>query len=290
MGDGSRTRRLTPVEVTGLSNVKAIAAGNSFSAALKNDGSVWEWGVVLPFDTPRGMPRVVPVQTTGLSDVVSLYGGEVSFGLIAIHADGQSWSRWITGTPPVRQVAEGALAGASAGYGLTLLQRVDGSVLSYGFSGNGFGSLGDGTTNYRDVRGPVVDIGNIVDVAAGTWHGSCAGYLRASLELDTSGQLGRGRILEQLVPAVVPGLPRLVQVSAATAHNLAIDELGSIWSWGSNGYGQLGDASYSDRAAAVKLTALSDVTSVLVGTYFSLAVQRDGSVWFWGGNLPGVAT
>ncbi|OYT91120.1 MAG: RCC1 repeat-containing protein [Burkholderiales bacterium PBB3] len=292
LGDGSRAQRLTPVEVTGLSGVKAIVAGNSFSAALKHDGTVWEWGVSLPFDTPRGVPRVVPVQTVGLSDVVSIYGGEVSFGLVAIHTDGQSWSRWITGTAPIRQSSVGALAGASAGYGVTLLRRTDGSVLSYGFSGNGFGSLGDGTTTYRDVPGPVVDISNIVDVTAGTWHGlalDASGRVWA-WGLDTSGQLGRGRILGQSVPAVVQGLPPVVQVSAGTAHNLAIDESGAVWAWGSNGYGQLGDGSYADRAAAVKLTALSEVIGVAAGSNFSLAVQRDGSVWYWGGTLPGVST
>ena len=291
LGDGSLARRLTPVEVAGLQDVRAIVAGNAFSAALKHDGTVWEWGVSLPFNTPRGAARLVPAQTLGLADVSSIYAGEVSFGLVAVHADGQSWSRWITGTPPVRQSPVGALVGASAGYGLTLLLRADGSVLSYGFSGNGFGSLGDGTTTYRDVPGPVVDIGSIVAVAAGTWHGLAldASGRVWSWGLDTSGQLGRGRILGQSVPAAVPGLPPVVKVSAGSAHNLAIDESGAVWAWGSNGYGQLGDGTYSDRAAAVKLTALSEASTVVAGAYYSLAVLRDGSVWFWGSALPGVS-
>ncbi|OYU44503.1 MAG: RCC1 repeat-containing protein, partial [Burkholderiales bacterium PBB4] len=218
LGDGSRVQRLVPTEVPGLSNVKMLVAGHSFSAALKHDGTVWEWGVRQPFDTPRGTARELPQQTPGLTDVVSLAGGEVSFGLVALHADGQTWSRWITGSAPQRQTPVGSLAGVSAGYGVTLLLRSDATVLSYGFSGNGFGSLGDGTTTYRDLPGPVVDIGNIVGVASGTWHGlalDAAGRVW-SWGLDTSGQLGRGRVLGQSVPAKIADLSKVVQVSAGT--------------------------------------------------------------------------
>jgi alpha-tubulin suppressor-like RCC1 family protein len=292
LGDTSRTQRLTPIEVAGLTNVKSIAAGNEFSAALKHDGSVWEWGVMSPFDPPRGAARTVPVQTPGLTGVVALAGGEASYGLVALHADGQTWWRWVSGASPARQAPAGSLVGVSTAYGLTQLLQADGTVLSYGFSGNGFGTLGDGTTTYRDVPGPVLDLRSIIGVASGTWHGLAldAGGRVWSWGLDTSGQLGRGRILGQSVPAAVAGLSNTVQVSAGTSHNLAVDTSGAVWAWGSNGYGQLGDGTYADSAAAIRLTAISDVTSVVAGSYYSLAVQRDGSVWYWGATLPGVST
>jgi alpha-tubulin suppressor-like RCC1 family protein len=292
LGDASRTQRLTPVEVRGLSNVKAITAGNEFSAALTHDGTVWEWGVMSPFNTPRGAPRTVPVQTPGLTGVVALDGGEASYGLVALHADGQTWWRWISGTAPERQEPVGTLVGVSTAYGLTQLLQADGTVWSYGFSGNGFGTLGDGTTTYRDVPGPVLDLRSIINIASGTWHGLAldAGGRVWSWGLDTSGQLGRGRILGQSVPAAVAGLSNIVQVSAGTSHNLAVDTSGAVWAWGSNGYGQLGDGTYADSAAAMRLTAIADVTSVVAGSYYSLALQHDGSVWYWGSTLPGVST
>ena len=292
LGDASRTQRLTPVEVRGLSNVKAITAGNEFSAALTHDGTVWEWGVMSPFNTPRGAPRTVPVQTPGLTGVVALDGGEASYGLVALNADGQTWWRWISGTAPERQEQVGTLVGVSTAYGLTQLLQADGTVWSYGFSGNGFGTLGDGTTTYRDVPGPVLDLRSIINIASGTWHGLAldAGGRVWSWGLDTSGQLGRGRILGQSVPAAVAGLSNIVQVSAGTSHNLAVDTSGAVWAWGSNGYGQLGDGTYADSAAAIRLTAIADVTSVVAGSYYSLALQHDGSVWYWGSTLPGVST
>ncbi len=44
LGDGSSTDRQTPVQAQGLSGVLAVAAGDSFSLALKSDGTVWVWG------------------------------------------------------------------------------------------------------------------------------------------------------------------------------------------------------------------------------------------------------
>ena len=246
----------------------------------------------LPYNTPRGTPRLQPVQTPGLSGVAAIDAGEGNFGLVALQVDGQTWWRWVPGEAPQRQTVAGSLAGVSAGYGLTLLLQTDARVLSYGFSGNGFGNLGDGTTTYRDLPAPVVDLPTTVTVASGTWHGLALDSVGRvwSWGLDSSGQLGRGRILGQSVPASVPGLSQIVRVSAGTSHNLAIDRAGSVWAWGSNGYGQLGDGTYADNPNAIRLTALADAIEVVAGAYYSLALLRDGSVWFWGGIPPGVTT
>lgn len=44
LGTGDNTTRSVPEQVYGLTGVKAIAAGDSFSIALKEDGTVWSWG------------------------------------------------------------------------------------------------------------------------------------------------------------------------------------------------------------------------------------------------------
>lgn len=176
----------------------------------------------------------------------------------------------------------------ASGYGQTLLLKTDGKVLSFGDNGNPFGNLGDGTTEYRDTPGPVVDISGIVQIAAGSWHGlalDATGNVW-SWGLDSSGQLGRGRFLSSAVPAVVVGLKAVVQVSAGYSHSLALDGEGTVWAWGSNGYAELGDGSYRDSGTPVRLTTISDVQAVAAGPYYSLALKRDGAVWGWGSTFP----
>jgi alpha-tubulin suppressor-like RCC1 family protein len=59
---------------------------------------------------------------------------------------------------------------------------------------------------------------------------------------------------------------------------------GTVWAWGSNGRGELGDGTMTDRSTRVQVSGLSDVAQVAVGFTFSLAVRRDGTVWAWGAN------
>jgi alpha-tubulin suppressor-like RCC1 family protein len=289
LGDGSTVDRLRPVQVSAINGVTAIAAGNDFSAVRKADGSVWEWGITAPYATPHGPPRTTPVPTPGLTGIAAIAGTVNSFGLVAIHGDGASWWRWTTASAPEAQPSVGPLKAVAAGYGQGFLLQTNGQVLGFG-GGNGFGSLGDGTTVYRDAPGPVIGISNVVQLASGTWHGmalDAAGNVW-TWGLDTSGQLGRARVLSRALAAVVAGLPRMAQVSAGLDHRLGVDQDGAVWAWGSNGYGELGDASYRDTGTPIKLSSISGVQAVAAAGYYSLALKRDGTVWGWGSTLPGV--
>jgi len=61
----------------------------------------------------------------------------------------------------------------------------------------------------------------------------------------------------------------------------------SVWAWGWNGAGQLGDGTTSDRPRPVKVPNLSDVVGVSAGGYHTLALKGDGTVWAWGWNGVG---
>jgi len=282
LGNGSTTLQSAPVRVQGLSGVTSISAGNWFSAALKSDGTVWEWGVRDAYSTPHGTPRVVPERSAGISSAVAIAASLNSFWLIALHADQQTWWNWQTGTPPVLKEPAGAIKSVSYAYGQFLFLKPDGLVLAGG--GGGFGSLGDGTTNYRDAPGPVSNISKIDKVAAGTWHGlalDTSGKVW-SWGLDTSGQLGSARILGRAVPAVVAGLSDIVGLDAGALHTHAVDREGKVWVWGDNGYGQFGNNSYLSSSTPLRLDTIAEVQSVASGAWFTLALQRDGTLWQWG--------
>jgi uncharacterized delta-60 repeat protein len=62
---------------------------------------------------------------------------------------------------------------------------------------------------------------------------------------------------------------------------------GTVWAWGWNGVGQLGDGTTTDRHAPVQVRGLSGVVSVSAGPWNTLAVRGDGTVWAWGWNGVG---
>ena len=68
-------------------------------------------------------------------------------------------------------------------------------------------------------------------------------------------------------------------------HSAAIKTDGSLWLWGNNGFGKLGDGSIEDRMEPVKI--MDDVQSVSLGLDHSSAIKEDGSLWLWGDNFAG---
>ncbi|MDR1532338.1 MAG: hypothetical protein LBS62_09180 [Clostridiales bacterium] len=73
--------------------------------------------------------------------------------------------------------------------------------------------------------------------------------------------------------------------SPAGSHTLVIKSDGSLWAWGNNRAGQLGDGTEENRLTPVKI--MDDVTAVSAFDAHNLAVKSDGSLWAWGGNWAG---
>ena len=72
-------------------------------------------------------------------------------------------------------------------------------------------------------------------------------------------------------------------VFAGSVQSLAIKADGSLWTWGGNFAGQLGDD--TDRHTPGKI--MDNVTCIAAGYYHSMAIKADGSLWTWGGNSSG---
>lgn len=97
------------------------------------------------------------------------------------------------------------------------------------------------------------------------------------------------------VPVQVPTLSGIVAIKAGADHSLALKNDGTLWAWGYNYNGQLGNNSTVTPPTPVKVSGLTNVVSFAAGQYsyaagYNIAEKSDGSVWTWGSNSTGNGT
>ena len=176
----------------------------------------------------------------------------------------------------------------SGGGGHTLAIKADGTVWAWGY--NISGQLGDGSNTDITTPVQVVHLTNAVSVAAGVYHGLALkddgtvwawGYNNyGQLGVDTGGSISA-------TPVQVVGLTNAIAVAAGSDHCLAVKADGTVWAWGRNNWGQLGDGTRADSFTPLRVSALTNAVSVAASSNHSLAVKDDGTVWAWGFNAQG---
>ena len=106
---------------------------------------------------------------------------------------------------------------------------------------------------------------------------------------NESGQLGNG--IQDGQPSTVPvrasGLMDVRAVAAGRKHSAALKNDGTVWTWGENSSGQLGDGTNTNSSQPVKTNGLSNITAISAGNNHTVALGGDKTVWTWGNNDNG---
>jgi len=274
VGNGTTTQSLSPVAVTGPTSVVGIAAGATHGMAVTSGGAVWAWGA-------NG-------------------SGELGDGTTTQHLSAVQ----LTTISGVTQVA--------AGSQFTVALKSDGTVWSWGR--NVVGQLGDGSTTQRH---------SPVQVCATTGTYPCTAFLTGITAItagndfaeavgaggavyawghDTTSQLGNGNdpANYEAIPVQVCSstgtypctsfLTGITAVSAGDGHSLALTSTGTVWGWGTAGYGQLGSGPCNGCSSSnipIQVNGVSGATAVSAGYHYSLALVASGVVDGWGENADG---
>ncbi len=250
LGDGTNTNRNTPIQVSEINNVIAIATGHRYTIALRSDGTVWTWGLNNYGQLGDGTytNRKSPVQVSNLSDAIAIAGG------------GEH----------------------------TIALKSDGTIRAWG--SNGSGELGDGTTVESFTPVQVNGISDVTKIAGGGESYTMALKSDGTVwawGYNGHGQLGDGTTDRRITPVQVSEISDVTAIDCGYGQSLALNSDGTVWAWGENDYGQLGDGTTTNRTTPVLVSGISSVIAVSASKYHSIALKSDGSVWAWGGNWGG---
>ncbi len=90
-----------------------------------------------------------------------------------------------------------------------------------------------------------------------------------------------------LTPIQVGGDKNWVKVAGGTYHVVGIRSNGTLWGWGRNHYGQLGDGTTINKQTPVQIGIATNWIHVAAGANFSIGIKSDGTLWAWGDNTFG---
>jgi len=246
-----------------LTNVSMIASGNNFNLALIGSGTnaseVYGWG-------KNDLYQLGLLDTTSRAEAAPVKAdtsGTIFTGAIAI----------------------------AAGQNHSMALKSDGTVWVWG--DNSYAQFLSTGGNPKQHPGQKSGLSSIVSIASGNNH--CMA-IDSSGKLYTwganaSGQLGNGTTATKSDGPYTPtGMTSGVMMAAGGAlHTLALKSDGTVWAWGDNSSGQLGDGTTANRTAPVQVklnstTYLTNIVAVECGASFSMALGADGTIYTWGSN------
>ncbi|MBC7641453.1 MAG: T9SS type A sorting domain-containing protein [Flavobacterium sp.] len=243
------------IQVGTATNWKQVSANELFVAGLKTNGTIWTWGIndVGQLGNGSGANQYVPTQVgtaTNWKKVVT-----TAAAILALKTDGSLWA-W--GANPELGIDDSSVQGS-----LVPIQ---------------VGSFNGGTfTDYQDIASGaqsriILAIRNNGQLWA--WGTSYLGNF---------GGLGQGTNVGGLFrPTRIGTDSNWAFIAVGTYSSYAIKTDGTLWAWGGNSFGQVGDGTTIARGYPVQIGTDTNWASVAGGYGFANALKTDGSLWTWG--------
>ena len=254
LGNGTISCSSSPSTIATNSTCWSSVSSASHNIAIKADGTLWTWGIGF-------YGRLGTNDTSNRSSPVTTIAG------------GNDWCL------------------ASAGRHSSAAIKNDSSLWVWG--SNYLSTLGDGTSTYRSSPVQIAYGGTWAKVSVGNNFGvglKTDGAL-CTWGFNNHGQLGDGTTTRTCSPvAIAGGGTNWCQVTASFCSSAAaIKTDGTLWTWGYNAWGILGDGTPHRKSSPV--TTAGGGTNwchVSFGLYSASAIKMDGTLWTWGSGMLGV--
>ena len=313
LGQNNTASYSSPIQIPGLT-WSSVSNGWNSQLGTKTDGTLWSWGYnrygsLGINDSGPGKMRSSPVQipgTTWSQDVDKITmgsGGSGGGGAAAIKTDGTLWVWGVNSsgelginTPnednrssPV-QVPGTTWKNVSAGNAHMLATRTDGTLWAMGYGA--FGQLGINSRSRRS---------SPTQIPGTTWAMAYATIEDSSSAIKTDGtlwmwgdneggQLGQNNLTRYSSPVQVPGTTwSKLHYGSSRWSTAAIKTDGTLWGWGGNDHGSLGQNSVNNGySSPVQIGSSTDWSSVSLSYKAGQGLKTDGTLWAWGRGMIGV--
>lgn len=303
LGQNNLVYKSSPTQIGSLTTWSNISAGWYHSLFVQNNGTLWSCGQnnIGQLGQSDATNRSSPTQVGALTTWSKISGG--SYTSVAIKTDGTLWS-W--GQNDYGQLGDGTKTNRSSpvqignltnwskissGYLQTFAIKTDGTLWAWG--SNSSYQLGLGNAQYRSSP---VQVGNLTTWTAIVTSSSCGIAIQSNGTMWSwgSGYLGQlGLNVPQATfvssPTQIGALTTWLTIGLGYYDGFAIKTDGTLWSWGYNSFGQLGQniATSVIRSSPVQVGNLNTWLSVSCGKYHTFAKKSDGTLWSWGRNNSG---
>ncbi|WP_175428390.1 FIVAR domain-containing protein [Bacillus solimangrovi] len=325
LGDGSLTNQSSPkaIQMPKGAKIEQVSAGSDHTVALASDGTVYTWGEntfgqLGNGDSGSGVEQVSPIAISipGAASIEQVAaGGDHTIALASDGTlytwgcnfdgqlgDGDSGEGTNQASPIAIQIPKGAkIKQVSAGSDHTIALASDGTLYTWG--DNEFGQLGDGNNGLKAIQPSPTAIS--IPEGASIKQIKSGGDHTIALTSDGTlytwgrneyGQLGNGRsgwgFFESSPTAIqMPRGAKIEQITVGEEHTIALASDGTVYTWGLNDFGQLGNGNSGDFIRQANPTAIHmpilkgvSIEQVSVGGIHTAALASDGTLYTWGSN------
>lgn len=251
LGTGNYDYQTLPYHLESLPPISQAAGGGYHSLAVTDDGHVYSWGSSeygQVGDGSQGTFYNTPQLISGIEDVIQVDAGR--YFSAALKSDGTVWT----------------------------------------WGRNDSGNLGHGNYDAATVPTQVMELTDIVSIECGSWSlfaidSDGTVYCFGDNNFSALG-LGSDFPTTYNTPQTM-NITDVIKIEAGYWHAIALKSDGTVWAWGTDAFGQLGQGQSGFGNIPIQVSSLTNIVDIAAGNGFCLAMDSEGTLFTWGDNIYG---